>query len=240
MKAIILAAGKGTRLAPLTQHIPKPLVKVGASRIIERQIACLHECGIHEIYVVTGYMQEYFEYLRDRFHVTLVYNSAFDTCNNIYSMWLCRDYLEDTYVLEGDVYLHRNFLRPQLKCSAYFTGVKQDIRREWVVEFDDTRVHRVINGNVVPLDEARCLHGDYIMSGVSFWTGDVAAFIRQELNARMEDYLSGGAPEIGTQYWDQIVLDNVHQLDIGAIKINPDDWFEVDKMEDLLQAESHL
>ena len=229
MNAIILAAGKGTRLSLLTAHTPKPLVKVGGQPIIERQIESLLECDISEIYVVTGYMHEHFAYLKEKYGVVLVYNQTFENCNNIYSLWLCREHFYHTYIIEGDIYLNRNFLKKQISQSAYFSGIKQDIGKEWVLEFND-RVYDIINSNLTMLDEARCIVGDYIMSGVSFWTGETASFIKKELTTRMELYLSDTCPDVGDQYWDQIIMDNIAELDIAVVKIASDDWFEVDKM----------
>lgn len=63
MNAIILAAGKGNRLHQLTKDIPKPLISINGTPIIEQQISFLKEKGISEIFVVVGYKSEYFEYL---------------------------------------------------------------------------------------------------------------------------------------------------------------------------------
>ncbi|WP_143306383.1 sugar phosphate nucleotidyltransferase [Chitinophaga vietnamensis] len=238
MNAIILAAGKGSRLLPLTTHTPKPLVKVGGQPIIERQIEFLLARDVSEIYIVTGYMHERFSYLKEKYGVHLVYNDAYEQCNNIYSLWLCREYLYETYIIEGDVYLNKNFLQQHLTGSAYFTGIKQDIAREWVIEFDN-HVYNIINGNLTELGEARCNAGDYIMSGISFWNAEATAFIKKELTDRITAYLSGVAPDIGNQYWDQIVIDNILLLHIAVIKIASDDWFEVDKIDDLKLAENN-
>lgn len=63
-RAIIMAAGKGTRMRPITNTIPKPLVKVNGKRMIDTVIGALHEQGIHEIYVVVGYLKEKFAELK--------------------------------------------------------------------------------------------------------------------------------------------------------------------------------
>ena len=66
MRAILLAAGMGTRLRPLTLDTPKSLVKVNGRPMLETQIEFLREKGISEIIVVTGYLSEKFEYLKDK------------------------------------------------------------------------------------------------------------------------------------------------------------------------------
>mgnify|MGYP001114211092 FL=1 len=78
MRAILLAAGMGTRLRPLTLETPKSLTIVNNEPLIERQIRFLKECGINEIVVVTGYLKEKFEYLIDKYGVELVNNDKYD------------------------------------------------------------------------------------------------------------------------------------------------------------------
>ena len=60
-RAVIMAAGTGTRMRPLTLTTPKPLIKVNGSRMIDTVIEALHENGIREIYVVVGYLKEQFQ-----------------------------------------------------------------------------------------------------------------------------------------------------------------------------------
>ena len=60
-RAIIMAAGKGTRMHPITETIPKPLIRVHSKRMIDTIIDALHENGIYEIYVVVGYLKEAFK-----------------------------------------------------------------------------------------------------------------------------------------------------------------------------------
>ncbi|MBJ8133569.1 sugar phosphate nucleotidyltransferase, partial [Bacillus cereus group sp. N3] len=106
MRAILLAAGMGTRLRPLTLTKPKSLVEVNGKPMLERQIEYLQEIGIDEIIVVTGYLSEKFNYLVDKYeNIRLVYNDKYNVYNNIYTMYVVREYLADAYVVDADVYL---------------------------------------------------------------------------------------------------------------------------------------
>ena len=113
MKAIILAAGTASRLRPLTLHTPKCLLKVGERSLLQRSIDALIEAGIREFVIVTGYLHEQIEdFVRQTYpefflplredrggSFTFIYNEAYETTNNIYSLWLARPEAEGKEVL---------------------------------------------------------------------------------------------------------------------------------------------
>lgn len=91
-RAIIMAAGVGKRMRPVTLDTPKPLVRVNGARLIDTVIAGLRQNGIGEIYVVVGYRKERFQGLeRDWPGVKLIENPWYDTCNNISSLYVARN-----------------------------------------------------------------------------------------------------------------------------------------------------
>ena len=172
MRAILLAAGMGTRLRPLTLTTPKSLVEVNGKPMLERQIEFLREIDIDEIIVVTGYLNEKFKYLREKYGVKLIHNDKFDIYNNIYTMYLVREYLGDSYVIDADVYLNRNFLERDIEKSTYFSGYKIGFKNEWKLDYDENnKVSNIIVGN-----------GEgYILSGISYWSKSDASIINKEL-----------------------------------------------------------
>lgn len=107
-KAIILAAGVGLRMAPINMTIPKGLLEVNGQPLIERLIIQLHEAGVHDIYVVVGYKREEFEYLRIKYNVSLIINEYYHSKNNLYSLNLAGDYLEDSYIIPCDIWCKTN------------------------------------------------------------------------------------------------------------------------------------
>ena len=106
--AIILAAGFGMRMVPINHETPKAFLEVNGEKLIERQIRQLQAVGIHEIYIVVGFMKEKFEYLMDKYNVELIVNSEYASKNNIHSLNLALDHIHNTYVVPCDVWCDRN------------------------------------------------------------------------------------------------------------------------------------
>lgn len=226
MRAILLAAGMGTRLRPLTLETPKPLIEINGESMIERQIRFIKEIGIEEIVVVTGYLKEKFQFLEEKYGVKLIYNDKYNIYNNIYTMYLVKDYLKDSYVIEGDVYLNRNFLKNDIKNSLYFSAPKHGYINEWILRVDD-------QSNVINI-ETGSEDGAYIMCGVSYWNESDADFIVNKL----EQYISNN--NFTDLFWDDIVKDNIENINIKIEKIKSDDVYEIDSLEDLEKVNNIL
>ena len=102
-RAIIMAAGYGNRMLPITRNIPKPLIKVNGTAMIETIIRALLANNIEEIYIVVGYLKEQFKSLAEKYPmISLIENPYFDSCNNISSLYAAREYLEEAMILDGD------------------------------------------------------------------------------------------------------------------------------------------
>ncbi len=120
MKAIILSAGQGKRLLPLTEHLPKCLLQVQGKTILEWQLDTLLACGVTDVTVVVGYQAEQVEaVLRDKYRKTAIHtllNAEFSTTDNLVSCWLARTEMqEDFLLLNGDTLFEPAILRQLLK-----------------------------------------------------------------------------------------------------------------------------
>ena len=225
MKAILLAAGMGTRLRPLTLETPKSLVKVNGKPMLERQVESLREVGVEEIIVLTGYLNEKFEYLKEKYGVKLVHNDKYNVYNNIYTMYLVRDYLKDSYVIDADVYLHKNIFKEKVEDSTYFSGYKEGFKGEWILKFNE-------NNKVYDIEVG---DGDgYILCGISYWSERDGALIKE----RLESVIDGG--DFTNLYWDDIVKDNLKDLNVYIEKIDSTASYEIDPLDELREVEELL
>jgi NDP-sugar pyrophosphorylase family protein len=113
MKAVILAGGLGTRLQPFTQVIPKPLLPIGESSVLEIQILSLAGCGFKDIFVATNYMSEYIEaFLGNgtKYGVNLTFSRESKPLGTVGPVLLLREQLTDPFVLmNGDILTTLNF-----------------------------------------------------------------------------------------------------------------------------------
>lgn len=190
--------------------------------MVEQQIRFLHEVGITDITLVTGYRADQLDYLAKTYGVQLVHNDQYDVYNNIYSLYLVRERFGDTFVLEGDVYMPTNCLTTKLEHSTYFAAYKTDYQREWGLHLDQA-------GHVL---EIRPQDGTgYILSGVSYWTPADAALIRERIEALIA---SGDFKDL---FWDDAVLQLQHALSIDC---RPAELFEIDTEAELRAVETLL
>ena len=128
MKALILAAGKGTRLKPLTSKTPKILLKFGNSNILDYLVNCLKENNVNEIYVVTGYKSDQ---IKKKFkgEVNFILNKKYQTTNSIYSLFLAKKKLNDSnfFLINGDILVSKKYLKidEKNKKKSFTYGIKK-------------------------------------------------------------------------------------------------------------------
>ena len=217
MRAIILAAGLGTRLRPMTDNTPKALIKVKDKPLVEYQIEYLKEKGIDEIIVVVGYLHEQFNYLKEKYGVKLVFNEKYAEYNNFYSLYLVKNYLADSYVIDADNYLFKNMFRSDINRSTYFSVYREDCENEWFLIYgDDYKVKDII----VDSKAGR------ILSGVSFWDKETAEKINKFIDFAYD------SNEFIDLYWDNMVKDNISELDVYVEELEANSIYEIDSVKD--------
>lgn len=225
--AIIMAAGFGTRMRPLTYTTPKPLVKVNGKPMIESVIDALHENGIKEITVVVGYLAEKFNYLLTKYEgLKLINNPYFDKYNNISSLYVARQALKNTVILDGDqvinnpAILSRNFDQ-----SGYAGSLVNQWSDEWVMHTDK-------NGIVQSCDRDGAANGWRLYS-LSKWTNEDSAKLRRYLEIEFEEKKQRDI------YWDDVAM--YKHFDDFTLKVQPissEDIIEIDSIEQLKKIDS--
>ncbi len=128
MKALILAAGKGTRLKPLTNTKPKILLNFGNSNILDYLINCLNENNINDIYVVVGYRSDQ---IKKKFKgkANFILNKKYNTTNSIYSLFLSKKKLNNSnfFLINGDILISKKYfnINEKNKKKSFTYGIKR-------------------------------------------------------------------------------------------------------------------
>lgn len=127
---IILAAGLGMRMVPINTQVSKGLLEINKEPLVERVIKQLREAGVNDIHVVVGFMKEGYDYLVDEYNVNIIINSKYKEYNNIYSLYLAKEYIGNTYIVPCDIWCKEN---PFNKIELYswysvFDGIFEDSR----------------------------------------------------------------------------------------------------------------
>lgn len=132
MKAIILASGIGKRLRPLTNDIPKPLIKINDKTILGYQLDILEKCNIKNVILTTGHFEEKIKrYVVEKykdFNFSFVLNPQYDTTNYIYSLWLTKDLIDDDIILfHGDLIFTEKLLKKLIKIDGNTVSINKEI-----------------------------------------------------------------------------------------------------------------
>ena len=143
--AIILAAGKSKRFKPISDYCPKGLSIVKGEVLVERQIKQLQAVGITDITLVVGYKKEMFFYLADKYDVKIVVNDHYDTQDNVSSLRLVLDQLDNTYICSVDNYYPENLFNTYEYRGFYSTVYVENNSDEWVVRTDENGLINDIN-----------------------------------------------------------------------------------------------
>ena len=222
-KAIILAAGFGQRLAPVTLDVPKPLVKVNGTRILDTLLDALYAKGITNIIIVRGYKKEQFDALLEKYPtIRFIDNPEFNLANNISSAIRAVDLIDRCYLCEADLYItNPDIIRKYEYCSNYL-GAK-------VTETDDW-CFRKRNGYIADyrMGGTDC----YQAYGISYWNSEDSEKLRKDLK---KTYASRGGKEY---LWEHVPLRLARKN--YRIEIRPcrkADIIEIDSFPELIAAD---
>ena len=221
-RAIIMAAGLGNRMRPVTLTTPKPLVKVNGIRMIDTVIEGLHQNGIYEIYVVVGSLKDQFMGLEQEYPgVQLIENPYYDTCNNISSLYVAREHIENAIILDGDQIIYNaEVLSSEFERSGY--------NSIWTDEETDEWLQTVENGIVTSCSRNGGKCGWQLYS-ISRWTAEDGRKLKYYLE---EEFAQKGNRQI---YWDDVVMFCYPQaFRLGIRPMLKGDVIEIDNLSELV------
>lgn len=225
-RAIIMAAGRGSRMRPVTDTVAKPLVKVNGVRMIDTVIRGLHSHGIREIYVVTGYLAEQFAPLEKEYPgVKLLHNPYYDSCNNISSLYIARDYLEDAMILDGDQIIYDpEILSPEFERSGYNAVYTQEQTSEWLMTVE--------NGIVTGCSRTGGSRGWQLYS-ISRWSEADGRKLKRHLEVEFEQKQNWQI------YWDDVAMFCYpEEYCLGIREMHREDIVEIDGLDELAAVDS--
>lgn len=241
MQAIILAAGMGKRLGDLTKGNTKCMVEVGHETLIVRLLRQLQKQNLSRIVLVVGYkskeLRDYLKNVQVTTPIEYVENTIYDKTNNIYSLYMTKDYLQadDTLLFESDIIMEDSVIDKLVK-NPYPDLAIVDKFESWmdgtVVTLDsDNRILRFIPNSQFKYEEIPSYYK----------TVNVYKFSKQFSSNMYVPFLEAYCTAIGrNEYYEQVlrVINMVDNSTMRALPLNGEQWYEIDDVQDLDIAES--
>jgi len=222
-RAVILAAGFGSRMVPVTLDMPKPLVKVNGTRIIDTVLDALIAQGITDITLVRGYKKEMFDQLLTKYpNLKLVDNDIYNQTNNISSTLAVLDQLDECYICEADLMISNPAIIEKYQYATNYLGSYSLESDDWNFELQDGRAVNYKKG------------GRYCFNayGISYWSKADSAKLRADLQ---KCWNQEGGHDIFWEFVPLHVLKDEYNVEIRQCQKS--DIIEIDNFYELYQLD---
>jgi len=244
VKALILAAGFGKRLRPLTDSVPKSMVSVNGTPLLVNALNCLKECGVEETGIVVGYKADYIRnaigHAWKGMPVRYFENADYSTTNNIYSFYKAADFCDsDMLLLECDLFYHKELIQRLLEgqgeCSILVSPFDPETMDGSVIE-------------VVEKDRARALVlGKWQDAGFDYThmrkTVNLYRFEKDFIQNKFMPLVQWYVANMNVNSYYEKVLGSLlyyRECDVRVVEVPTDMWCEIDDVEDLKRAETRF
>ena len=234
MKAVILSAGQGKRLLPLTANCPKCILPVRGRTLIEWQIDELAKCGINQVSIVLGFRADKVERLLgeryDPHHVKTIYNDAYAVSDNLVSCWAARDEMHSDFVLlNGDTLFEAAVLQLLLDTQSHPVTVAISHKKNYdaddmKVELDGGRLVRI--GKELLPDQ---IDGESI--GMILFRGQGPKLFRDAMEKKLR------IPSAQKKWYLSVIDEMARSMPVWTCSTKGLQWCEVDYHADLKLAE---
>lgn len=222
-KAIILAAGFGQRLAPVSLQTPKPLVEVNGIRIIDTLLDALLTAGIDSIYIVRGYKKEQFDKLLEKYpSIKFIDNDEFNVTNNISSLIKCIDLIDRCYICEADLIIKNPDIIRKYEFKTNYCGAKVKETDDWCFKKTSGCVSNYQRGG------EDCYQG----YGISYWNQEDSEKLKADL---LKVYNSRAGKENLWEFVPLRILKKNYHVEVRSI--HKSDIAEIDNFEELISVD---
>lgn len=236
MQAIMLAAGMGRRMGKYTEEHTKCMMTVGGRTLLERTVEALRQAGIKKLVMIIGYQAEVLRsFIAEKnfdIEIEYVYNYEYATTNNIYSLYLAREYLrkDDTILIESDLIYDSRIISDLVNSPLPNLAVVA-VYEQWM------------DGTVVTLDKNRGIvdfidkaHFRYEDVGKYYKTVNIYKFSREFSEKQYLPFLEAYLAAYGVnQYYEQVlkILSHIRNSELCAHVLGDENWYEIDDAQDL-------
>jgi 2,3-bisphosphoglycerate-independent phosphoglycerate mutase len=237
-KAVVLIAGLGSRLKPLTDHVPKCMVQVKGKPILVNTLENLEKHGIQEVVLVVGHHSRVIAAsLGDSFHgmnITYITNELYKDTNSMYSLWLAREHLkEGTLIIEGDSIAEEEII----KRAIQFDSSKSCWMLDQFTENQDGSMS-IIDEQTGQITELRIVREKLAEYKKNYLKSVGIVKVHAEYGKLLAQWLDDDVKAGNTNiYYDLVIAKHLNDFPLYANQIQGLRWFEIDNFEDLKRAE---
>ena len=235
--AVILAAGIGSRLKPITDNAPKCLTEVNGTPILSCALENLRTIGIKQCTIVTGYLSDMIKKSAGNSHrgmeIQYINNDSFAETNDMYSLWLARDILgKGAILLEGDIFFQPETLKRAVNRmknkSCYLAGKYNGKLNEILIKTGPDRA-------VMSIDVMRNRGGN--KDDLHFMSTGIL-IIQQDYSKLFSRWLTEFVDKNNVDLlFDDVLSAHVSDASLYVFEISHNEWVEIDTTEDLKRAE---